>query len=278
MTDSQPKISVVTAVYQGAATLGRLLESVDAQRWPARELVVMDGGSTDGTVDILAANSDRIAFWTSAPDEGVYDAWNRALGHITGDWVLFLGADDYLWDPRALADMVPHLLRRGGRCPLIYGTTRVVDGEGSVLRVLGDPWPVARTDLTWDMPIPNPSTFYRRDLFERVGRFDPSFRSAGDYEFLLRVCRFHDAFFVPDVVVTGMQSGGLSDELRHKVQAVREVLRAQRRHGLRRLPPALSWRLLRVRAHVLMTRLLGVKTARRLANRFRGFAGKPPLG
>ena len=277
MTDSQPKISIVTAVYQGATTLGRLLESVNAQTWPARELVVMDGGSTDGSVEILAANSDRIAYWASSPDDGVYDAWNRALDHITGDWVLFLGADDYLWDPRALADMVPHLKCRGRTCPLVYGTTRVVDGEGTLLRVLGDPWPVARTELTWDMPIPNPSTFYRRDLFDRVGRFDPSFRSAGDYEFVLRVCRSQDACFAPGVVVTGMRAGGLSDELRHKVPAVREVLRAQRRHGLRRLPPALSWRLLRVRAHVLLARLLGEKTARRLVDHFRVYAGRPPL-
>lgn len=277
MTDSQPKISIVTAVYQGAATLERLLGSIETQSWPARELVVMDGGSTDGTVDLLAAHSDRIDFWASAPDEGVYDAWNKALEQVTGDWVLFLGADDYLWHPGALADMVPHLRRKGRSCPLVYGTTQVVDQEGGVLRVLGDPWPIARTELTRDMPIPNPSTFYRRDLFERVGRFDPSFRSAGDYEFLLRVCRSQDACFAPDVVVTGMQAGGLSDELRHKIPAIREVLEAQRRHGLRRLPPTLSWRLLRVRIHVLLARLLGEKTARRLVNRYRDYAGRPPL-
>jgi glycosyltransferase involved in cell wall biosynthesis len=277
MPDSQPKISVVTAVFNGAATIERLLASYSAQTWPHRELIVQDGGSTDGTVGILEQQGDGITHWESVPDHGVYDAWNRALDHVTGDWVLFLGADDYLWDARALERAAPLLVRQGRTCPVLYGTTQVVDTAGSVLRSLGDPWPIARTGLTWDMPIPNPSTFYRRDLFERHGRFDPSYRCAGDYEFALRVLLSHPACFLEGVTVTGMRSGGLTDDLRRKADLVYEVLRAQHQHGLRRLPPGLSLRLLRVRVHTALVRLLGEASALRLVNGYRALRGRPPL-
>jgi glycosyltransferase involved in cell wall biosynthesis len=277
MPDSHPKISVVTAVYNGAATIERLLDSVQVQSWPYRELIVQDGGSTDGTVGILEQPGKGITRWESVPDHGVYDAWNRALDHVTGDWVLFLGADDYLWDAGALERAAPLLLQRGRSCPVLYGTTLVVDAAGGVLRSLGDPWPIARTGLTWDMPIPNPSTFYRHDLFERYGRFDPSYRCAGDYEFALRVLMTNSACFLEEVTVTGMRSGGLSDDLRRKAALVYEVLHAQRRHGLRRLPPGLSLRLLRVRIHALLVRLLGEESALRLVNGYRALRGRPPL-
>jgi glycosyltransferase involved in cell wall biosynthesis len=277
MPEAQPKISVVTAVYNGAATIERLLASFRAQTWPHRELVVQDGGSTDGTVTILDRAGGGIAHWESAPDRGVYDAWNHALDHVTGDWVLFLGADDYLWDEAALERAVPHLVRQGTAYPVLYGTTQVVDTSGRVLRSLGDPWPIARTGLAWDMPIPNPSTFYRRDLFEAHGRFDLSYRGAGDYEFALRVLMAHPACFREGVTVTGMLSGGLSDDLRRKADLVYEVLRAQHQHGLRRLPAGLSLRLLRVRIHRLLVRLVGEERALRLVDGYRALRGRPPL-
>ena len=92
-----PKISVIIVTYNAAETLQACLDSIYQQKYPAIETVVIDGLSTDGTVKILEANTDRIAYWKSEKDEGIYDAMNKGLKHITGDWVYFLGADDILF-------------------------------------------------------------------------------------------------------------------------------------------------------------------------------------
>ncbi|RWY55792.1 glycosyltransferase family 2 protein [Mucilaginibacter gilvus] len=90
------KLSIIIVTYNAAATLQACLDSVLAQTYPNTELVVIDGNSTDATPETLKANTARIAFWQSEPDKGIYDAMNKALKHITGDWVYFLGADDEL--------------------------------------------------------------------------------------------------------------------------------------------------------------------------------------
>lgn len=95
---NRPLVSFVIAVHNAARRLQRCFDSIYRQSFGAWEIVVVDGGSIDGTKDILKCNSDRIAFWVSEPDQGIYDAWNKALNHCTGEWVHFLGADDYLWN------------------------------------------------------------------------------------------------------------------------------------------------------------------------------------
>jgi glycosyltransferase involved in cell wall biosynthesis len=90
------KLSIIIVTYNAAATLQACLDSVYAQTYSNIELVIIDGNSSDGTKKILQENTTRITFWQSEPDKGIYDAMNKALRHITGDWVYFLGADDEL--------------------------------------------------------------------------------------------------------------------------------------------------------------------------------------
>src|SRR5690606_34585060 len=97
-----PRFSVVISVFNGAKTLQKCLDSVAGQTYAARELIVIDGGSTDGTQQILRHNAGRLAYWVSEPDRGTYHAWNKALAQASGDWSCFLGADDYLWEPATL--------------------------------------------------------------------------------------------------------------------------------------------------------------------------------
>jgi len=96
MSMNQDKVSIIIVTYNAAATLQKCLDSIYAQTYPALEIVIIDGDSTDGTVDIIKQNDSKIAFWKSEKDEGVYDAMNKALDAVTGKWVYFLGADDEL--------------------------------------------------------------------------------------------------------------------------------------------------------------------------------------
>ena len=95
-TPDSPLLSVVTVVFDGEATLQRCIDSVAGQEYDNVEFIVIDGGSTDATLDILRGASDRIDYWVSEPDSGIYDAMNKGVTLITGDFVLFLGCDDTL--------------------------------------------------------------------------------------------------------------------------------------------------------------------------------------
>jgi glycosyltransferase involved in cell wall biosynthesis len=95
---STPKISVIIVTYNVAPTLQACLDSIYKQQYPNMEVVVIDGLSTDGTVNILEENTNKLAYWKSEKDDGIYDAMNKGLQHITGEWVYFLGADDVLFD------------------------------------------------------------------------------------------------------------------------------------------------------------------------------------
>ncbi len=90
----RPLVSVITAVFNGEAFIASCIESVLSQDYPNIEHIVLDGGSTDGTVAILRKYQDQIAFWQSEPDKGVFDAWNKGLDLARGEWIAFLGADD----------------------------------------------------------------------------------------------------------------------------------------------------------------------------------------
>jgi len=282
MSELAPDISIITSVLNGAGLIERLLDSLAAQSARDFEHIVMDGGSTDGTVEILSARSTGIRHWESSPDRGIYHAWNRALQHASGRWCCFLGADDYLWDSEVVARLLPRLRQTGqqDRFAVVYGRTNLVDESGTVRQTLGEPWPATRRKMRENMALPNPSTFYRRDLFATLGGFNEEYSIAGDYEFALRVLASRqdaEALFLDDLIVAGMQAGGLSVGRKTAVETTRQVLHARRRHGASRTPVWCHPRLIRVRLHTLLARLLGEDAARRVANRYRAISGRPPL-
>ncbi|HEY5435219.1 MAG TPA: glycosyltransferase family 2 protein, partial [Candidatus Limnocylindrales bacterium] len=182
-----PRISVIIAVRNGTKTIQRALDSVFEQTYDDIGVVVMDGASTDGTQAILERNTARIAFWRSEPDGGIYQAWNKALDHVTGDWICFLGADDRYHASGAMAAIAEALVADQLQHRVAYGSVHVIRPDGSVDRVAGFPWDDARRrGFLKGRMIPHQAAFHHRSLFERHGRFDERFRIAGDFELLLR--------------------------------------------------------------------------------------------
>jgi glycosyltransferase involved in cell wall biosynthesis len=96
--DDLPKVSIIIVTFNAAATLQKCLDSIYRQTYPFLDIIVIDGASKDKTVEILKLNTEKISYWESEPDKGIYDAMNKALAHIKGEWVYFLGADDELFD------------------------------------------------------------------------------------------------------------------------------------------------------------------------------------
>ncbi|KAB2946584.1 MAG: cell wall biogenesis glycosyltransferase [Candidatus Methanoperedens nitroreducens] len=231
---SNPLVSVIVAVYNGAKTLQRCIDSVSDQTYLNKELIIIDGGSTDGTIEILRSNQDKITYWQSGPDNGIYDAWNKALGHAGGDWICFLGSDDYLWKSNVFEEIMPHLARAESQgMRMAYGQVARVTENNEISCVDGNSWEYTRRGIVIDgiCTFAHQGMFHHRSLFELYGKFDESFRIAGDYELLIRIFKDGgDAYFINGLIVAGMQIGGITA---NTIKLIKETARARQKNQLR---------------------------------------------
>ncbi len=271
----QPLVTVVVAVYNNVASLQQCLDSVTSQTYRNVELIVIDGGSSDGTIDILKHNSSQLAYWISEPDRGIYHAWNKALAQTHGAWICFIGADDFLWDLHVLAKVVVQLERIPANINAAYSQVNLINDRGDILYSLGRAWKEVKQEFRQLMCIPHPAVMHRRDLFTKNGIFDESFRIAGDYELLLRELAVNDAFFIPGIVFSGMRQGGISSAPANTLLGLREVRAAQLKNGLRW--PGVGWLLALARAYFrcVLWSTVGERLARILLDCGRKFRGLP---
>lgn len=218
----RPRLSIIVATYNACETLERCLQSVFEQSFSDWELLIADGGSTDGTQQLIRAHADKLAWWQSKPDNGIYDAWNQAISHAHGEYVSFLGADDAWHTTHTLADIFGAL----GSEPydLVTGRGALINAGGVRYHTFGSGWnfhKVARR-----ITICHPGAFHRRDLFERYGPFDTSYRICADYDFLLRLPAETKALYL-DFPWVDVADAGVSRSRRGLM--LREKYRAQAR-------------------------------------------------
>ena len=274
--NGQPLISVIVAVFDGAKTLQRCIDSVATQTYGKRELVVIDGGSSDGSVAIIERNKHQIAYWESTIDLGIYHAWNKALDHAKGEWICFLGADDYFWGSDSLSRMVPDLCHAYPAYRVVYGRVAIVNFKGETLQICGEPWEKARKRFLEVMSIPQQGVLHHQSLFECHGHFNESFSIAADYELLLRELKDHDAFFVANVILSSMQQGGISSNPHQSLKLLQEMHIARKSCGF--VFPGWYWSLsfVKVSIRVLLWQILGEARARKMLDIGRRMLGKPP--
>jgi glycosyltransferase len=221
------RYSIITATLNARRFLTRTLNSVLAQRGCSCEIVVKDGASTDGTVELLKKYEKRIT-WTSAADKGLYDAWNQALdGGIRGDWALFLGADDFLPSDTVLERCGRHLAALPPEIVFAAGGL-VLGGDGRPKTRIRNSLTAMYSLLLRGVGLPFPATFIRAAVF-RDQRFDASFRIAGDLEFAARLLTTDNLAVVPHYVAF-MERGGLSDGPAHAGLLLEEKRRVLRMH------------------------------------------------
>lgn len=271
-----PLFCIIIAVYNGQATLRRCLDSVIGQTSKDWELIVVDGGSTDGTVEILDEYRNYFSYWISEPDKGIFHAWNKALRQISGEWVIFLGADDRFAESTVLERITVNVRRSLPQFRVVYGRLDQVDRDGELIRTLGHPWSEVRKRLPVEMVIPHPATFHHRSLFSDLGGFDESFSIAGDYEFVLRELLASPAYFAEDVTVTMMQVGGVSASPRSSLKMLREMRKARRIHGIDTVGFYYPLSFSKVYLRIVLEKCLGENLSRLLLDIWRRYTGRKP--
>lgn len=180
MTFVYPKITVITVSYNAGATILQTMTSVFSQAYPNLEYIVIDGASTDGTLEIIEEFRKELAYFISENDVGVYDAMNKGIRASTGDWIIFLGADDVFYSKDVLTDLFTN--NRVDSIDLIYGDV--------ILKSKKKKYGGSRNyDQLIALNINHQSIFYSRGIFEKVGFFNLRYTILGDFELNLRIFR-----------------------------------------------------------------------------------------
>lgn len=229
---SEPFFSIIVASYNCESTIERALSSVLCKQFDLLEVLVVDGGSKDSTFGkILNFRDSRVAFSVSEADKGVYDAWNKALSRVKGDWIIFLGADDVISDETNFEELEV-LLRDVPNDVLLVQVPITIHDEVSQRSYI---WPPARKPLSEissdDVAagrFAHPGILHRRIAFELYGNFDTRFRIAGDMEFLLRVLQQGKAEItrINTSPLIRFSVGGMSSSLNKRYEAAKEAVLA----------------------------------------------------
>lgn len=225
------RISLITVTYQSAETLKDTIESVRRQSFEDMEYIVVDGGSTDETLDILKNNGDVVNHWISEPDNGIYDAMNKGIGMASGEVIGFLHADDAFARAEVIENIADRYLKSGFH--LLYGDLEYVsaDNPEKVIRY----WrsgSFRRQQLQRGWMPPHPTVYVSREFFAQIGAFNTEYRISADYEWLLRALSFPSikVEYLPEVLVRMRLGGASNKSLRNVIAKSGEDLRALRDH------------------------------------------------
>lgn len=208
-------ISIIIATYNSADTLERCLDSIVSQKNNRVELIIIDGLSKDGTIEIIKNYGEQIDYYISENDRGVYDAWNKGLAIAKGNWVEFIGSDDMLLPQSidAFFDIIDS--NDLDNIDLISAKNEYVDQAGTFLRYYGEPfiWKKYRKYMT----IAHGSTLHNRNLFNEVGSYNLKFSICGDYELIIRKKSIKSIHV--ERAILRMQTGGMSFTLKGIIEA-----------------------------------------------------------
>ncbi|MDR2507670.1 MAG: glycosyltransferase [Candidatus Accumulibacter sp.] len=242
MSFAFPRISIITPSFNQIQFLERTIDSVLSQGYPDLEYIIIDGGSTDGSADIIRKYSDDLAFWVSEPDRGQAHAINKGLRRATGEWVAWQNSDD-LFCPGAFRNF-SEAAAQCGEAALIIGNMNLIDKDDRLIRDIKYVTPTYDALRAEGMVLTNQAAFWRRSVHDRLGFLDEELAYGFDYEWFLRLLRDNKAVHVNqtwgglrlhEATKTHNSPTGFDEEYR-KILAGREASTAARRyHQLRRL-------------------------------------------
>lgn len=198
MSRQWPKITVITPSFNQAAYLQETIESVLNQNYPNLEYIVLDGGSTDGSIDIIKKYEQYFAYWRTRPDDGQAAAIAEGFQRSTGDILCWLNSDDFL-APGALA-IVAEYFQEHTEAEFLVGEVCIVDGKGEIQHYLSEP----KWDTNWQIYVrncvPQPSVFWRRSLYMKVDGVNPIYKFGMDYDLWFQFLQHTKPHFIKNLL------------------------------------------------------------------------------
>lgn len=235
-TSSEPemmKVSIITVCYQSAAYIRDCIDSVLTQDYPHIDHIIIDGKSTDGTVEIVNGYGNEIAKFISEPDDGIYDAMNKGLRFCEGEIIGILNADDLYPHAGVISRVVAEFNQK--QTDTIFGDLIYVaenDLNKNVRFFPGKGFHPQK--MRQGLMPPHPTFFVKRALYETYGNFDTSYEICADFDFMVRVFCTHKVSYsyIPETLVK-MRAGGTSTQGLKSTRIInREMLKACRKHGV----------------------------------------------
>jgi glycosyltransferase involved in cell wall biosynthesis len=203
-----PKVSIITVTFNCRDLLIQTIENVFSQSFNDFEYIVIDGKSSDGTVDIINDNLDKISFWISEPDKGIYDAMNKGLNAATGEYVIFLNAGDTFYEPNTL-NKIP--FQKFPKADIFYGETMILDKERNPLGLRRKKLP---HNLTWKH-FRNGMVVCHQSILVKQGiapEYDHSYKYAADIDWVLKVLKLSNETIFTETIISNFIEGGFSSQ------------------------------------------------------------------
>jgi glycosyltransferase involved in cell wall biosynthesis len=199
----KPLVTIITVVFNNVRTLEQTIKSVINQSYRNIEYIIIDGGSTDGSVDLIKKHESQINYWVSEPDKGIYYAMNKGLSIATGNLVSVLSSDD--WYESTSVEKVVNYYELNPEVAIIHGLLRFIAVNDKPDSVVGH----YNSFLAKGM-IEHPTCFIKKDMYDKVGFYNVLYKSAADYEWMLRAKKLEPKFlFIPELL-TNFRRGGIS--------------------------------------------------------------------
>lgn len=231
-TTDEPIITIITATFNVAETLHWTYQSIKNQTYPYIQWIVVDGASKDGTSNVLQEYSDVIDVWFSEPDKGIYDAWNKALDYVKGDWVQFLGAGDALYEADVIGKIVLEISNKNTKNLLISTDIALIDDQRQSVKHLKGEWCKNNQRYSLLLPIlpPHPGIFHHKKLFYQK-RFDVDFKIISDSLFLLTNTNLQ--FRYMPILTVNMLLGGISSDKDSYTRSYQEMTLAIKKYQIK---------------------------------------------
>lgn len=226
------KISVITVAFNNSRHIESCIKSVLEQTYKDLEYIIVDGGSDDGTLEVIKSYSDKISNWVSKPDGGIYYAMNEGISMATGDVVGFLHSDDFYADREVIRKVADAF--SGRSIQSVYGDLVYVNKSNSrVVRY----WKAGEYDehlIRWGWMPPHPTFFVKKEVYEKYGDFNTSLRIAADYELILRFLgkRKITTHYIQEVLVRMRTGGDSNRDIKSMIRKSVEDYKALKMSGL----------------------------------------------
>ena len=226
------KVSIITSCYNRKATISGAIESVLAQDYPNIEYIIVDGASTDGSLEVIRSYGERITKVISEPDHGMYEAINKGIRTATGDVIGLLHSDDFLYNDHVISHIVKQLEETGA--DFLYGNGLFVDSNNTdkiIRNWIGGTYRTWKVRHGW-LPL-HPTCYIRKEAIMKRGLYNETYKIAADSDFLLRYLMGGDltVTYLNEYIVR-MRMGGLSTDNGKRKQMWKEDIRVYHSHGI----------------------------------------------